>query len=112
MPVLSPSDPATFPSPANISRRWRYTLAKAPLRPSLRGLYANEISRFLRYCEILHTPVTFARAREYVRIIPLPRSRPLAREALRWFFQFGPGGIFPLRRAPARDRPLATRPAV
>jgi hypothetical protein len=108
MPALSSPELANLPSAGSISRRWKYTLAKAPLRPSLRGLYANEISRFLRYCEILRAPVTSARAREYVRIVPLARCRPVAREALRWFFHTGLNRIAPSHRT----RPVARRIAI
>jgi hypothetical protein len=107
MPALSFHDAPAPPSADSISRRWKYTLAKAHLRPSLRGLYANEISRFLRYCAILHAPVTSTRAREYLTIVPLPRCRPLAREALRWFFHTGLSGIAPTHRVRAGARRMA-----
>lgn len=65
---------------------WQQALATAPLSPGARGSLATEIGRFLRYCEILQAPVTYPRARAYLARIPVPSARPIARQALRWFF--------------------------
>lgn len=69
---------------------WRAALAGAPLPRGERSRFTTEIGRFLRYCEILDAPVTVARSREYLAIVPLPIARPTARRALRWYFKAGP----------------------
>jgi hypothetical protein len=79
-----PSPPAGRPV---LFQTWQQTLATAPLPPGARGSFGTEIGRFLRYCEILQAPVTSSRARSYLARIPVPAARPLARQALRWFFQ-------------------------
>jgi hypothetical protein len=66
---------------------WKAALATAKLTPDRRWQYATEISRFLRYCQILRAAVTAKRSREYLSIVPLVSARPNARLALRWFFQ-------------------------
>lgn len=66
---------------------WQQALATSQLSPGARGAFATEISRFLRYCEILQAPVNYQRARSYLARIPVPSARPIARQALRWFFQ-------------------------
>jgi hypothetical protein len=89
--------PVSFPD-------WRAALATA--RPPLPQpeRYATEIGRFLRYCQILNTPVTAPRSREYLSIVPLVSARPVARLAVRWYFAAAraaePGrGTSRLRRA-------------
>ena len=77
-----PQQPVVFPA-------WPAALARIPLPPAERTRYTTEISRFLRYCEILGAPVTAARSREYLAIVPLPVARPIARLALRWYFKTG-----------------------
>jgi hypothetical protein len=66
---------------------WKAALAATRFPPGRRSLYATEISRFLRYCQVLTAPVTAKRSREYLAIVPLVSARPNARLALRWFFQ-------------------------
>lgn len=81
-----PEPPTPPTSEATSFPGWKAALASARLRPELRWRFTTEISRFLRYCQILHAPVTVPRSREYLAIVPLPAARPEAREALRWYF--------------------------
>ena len=75
-----PGRPVAFPD-------WRQALADAKLSRAAHGRFATEISRFLRYCEILQVPITFPRARDYLARVPVPPARPIARQALHWYFQ-------------------------
>jgi len=72
--------PVSFPD-------WRAELAASRISPAQRWRFATEISRFLRYCEVLASPVTKRRAREYLAHVPLVSARPLARVALHWYFE-------------------------
>ncbi len=67
--------------------RWKAALAASKSSAGQRWRFATEISRFLRYCQILNATVTRPRAREYLSIVPLVSARPDARLALRWFFE-------------------------
>ena len=78
--------PSREPRPVSFSG-WREELATAEISPEQRWRFATEISRFLRYCEVLTAPVTVPRSREYLSRVPLVSARPGAREALRWFFK-------------------------
>ncbi len=66
---------------------WKAELLTAQVSPGQRSRFETEIRRFLRYCEVLSAPVTAPRSREYVSRVPLVATRPVAREALRWFFK-------------------------
>lgn len=78
-----PSQPAALAD-------WPSALATAKLPPATRIHFATEISRFLRYCAILELPATPRHARTYLARIPVPSARPLAQQALRWFFHAAP----------------------
>jgi hypothetical protein len=77
---------------------WEAALMASSIVPERRWRFATEISRFLRYCHILDAPVTKPRAREYLAKVPLLSARPLAREALRWFFAAACGSADSQRR--------------
>ncbi len=88
---------------------WEATLAASSISPDRRWRFATEISRFLRYCQILDAPVTKPRAREYLAKVPLVSARPLAREALHWFFAAASGGKIPLQTLPPGPLPARRR---
>jgi hypothetical protein len=91
---------------------WKAALAIAKLPPDRRWQYATEISRFLRYCQILRAVVTAKRSREYLSIVPLVSARPNARLALRWFFQTARLAESCGRRTPAHSgghRPMPAK---
>jgi hypothetical protein len=83
---------AVLPSPPWYDRPvvfpdWSLALARADLPAGQRCRFGTEITRFLRYCEVLDVPVTPGRSREYLAIVPLVAARPGARIALRWYFR-------------------------
>ncbi len=81
--------------------QWRQELARSRLPRPLRGRFAVEVGRFLRYCEVLSVPASPATARTYLATVPLRIHRSLASQALRWFF----------RAARAPRRPLPPPPS-
>ena len=82
-PQTSPQKATTPATPAQVRRA---VLASSRLPAARRWVYATEIQRFLKYCEILHLSAGRPEAREYLAIVPLVSARPHARQALRWFF--------------------------
>lgn len=83
---------------------WRDALSRSRLPRDRRGQFATEIGRFLRYCEILAAPVNWPQARRYLATVPHRMHRPVATQALRWFFRAA--------RAPRRPPPPAPAASV
>lgn len=83
----TPTHFRSLPGRPAASASWQPALAAAPLSPAARTRFATEIGRFLRYCEILEAAATPRHARTYLARIPVPPARPVARQALQWFFQ-------------------------
>ncbi len=104
--MTTPHPTPVHPVACFIFRDWKSVLNTTRLPLQTRTAYAVEIARFLRYCQILHAPVCRPRAREYAALIPVPSARPLAREALRWFFHSGQTDPAPVRRSRPRARRL------
>lgn len=98
-PPPSATPPSPIPERSAAFPYWRETLARSRLPRGQRGRYAIEIGRFLRYCEILSGAPNPTRARTYLATVPLSVHRPIASQALRWYF-----------RAARRPAPLSPPP--
>ena len=73
------SDAVTFPT-------WKETLVRSDLSPQEKAAYRDAIFACLRFCKQQHASVTVSLVRQYLTTLPPPRL-PMARAALRWFFQ-------------------------
>jgi integron integrase len=60
---------------------WRARLRAAPLTEDMTARFESEIAGFLSNCRALRTAASVASIREYLK------RRPLARDALRWFYR-------------------------
>ena len=73
------SDAVTFPT-------WKETLVRSDLSDGEKAAYRDAIFACLRFCKQQHASITVSLVRQYLTMLPPPRL-PMARVALRWFFQ-------------------------
>jgi hypothetical protein len=73
------SDAVTFPT-------WKEALVRSDLSLAEKATYQDAIIACLRFCKQQHASVTVSLVRQYLITLPPPRL-PVARAALRWFFQ-------------------------